>query len=209
DDDYESRHGNAPMEWDGRRYGRDFNDDPNDGGRGIYEGGGRYGQRPSDQGGSSGNFGERGSYGRDAGDSNYYRMSQQGRPRERQGFGYSRGGYSGNDYGSDYDYSAPYADSYGNSVTGSNWSRTRGSGSWNAGDWNSGEMQQPYRSSNDLTGYQEGGYRQSGYQQGGARSAQSYRGRGPKGFARTDERLKEIVCERLTDAPHIDASEIS
>jgi BON domain len=39
--------------------------------------------------------------------------------------------------------------------------------------------------------------------------AQSFRGRGPKGYERSDERLKEIVCERLTDDPHIDASDVS
>lgn len=37
---------------------------------------------------------------------------------------------------------------------------------------------------------------------------ESYRGRGPTGYTRSDERLREIICERLTDDPHIDASEI-
>lgn len=37
----------------------------------------------------------------------------------------------------------------------------------------------------------------------------SHRGRGPQGYQRSDERLKEIVCERLTDDPHIDASNIT
>jgi hypothetical protein len=36
----------------------------------------------------------------------------------------------------------------------------------------------------------------------------SFRGRGPKGYIRSDERLLETICERLTDAPHIDASDI-
>jgi hypothetical protein len=35
-----------------------------------------------------------------------------------------------------------------------------------------------------------------------------HRGRGPKGYTRSDERLREIICERLTDDPHVDASEI-
>jgi hypothetical protein len=38
--------------------------------------------------------------------------------------------------------------------------------------------------------------------------ADDHRGRGPKGYTRSDERLKEDVCERLTDDPHIDASDI-
>jgi hypothetical protein len=36
----------------------------------------------------------------------------------------------------------------------------------------------------------------------------SYAGRGPKGYQRSDERLKEEVCERLTAAPDVDAVEI-
>ena len=33
-------------------------------------------------------------------------------------------------------------------------------------------------------------------------------GRGPKGYARSDDRIKEDVCDRLTDDASIDASEI-
>jgi hypothetical protein len=38
---------------------------------------------------------------------------------------------------------------------------------------------------------------------------QSYRGRGPRGYTRSDERLTEIICDRLTDDPHVDASNVS
>lgn len=37
----------------------------------------------------------------------------------------------------------------------------------------------------------------------------SNRGKGPKGYERSDDRLKEIICERLSDDPDIDASEIT
>lgn len=37
----------------------------------------------------------------------------------------------------------------------------------------------------------------------------SHRGRGPKGYTRSDELLKEIICEQLTDDPYIDASEVA
>jgi osmotically-inducible protein OsmY len=37
----------------------------------------------------------------------------------------------------------------------------------------------------------------------------SYRGRGPKGYKPSDERLQEIICEKLTDDPDIDASDIT
>jgi osmotically-inducible protein OsmY len=35
-----------------------------------------------------------------------------------------------------------------------------------------------------------------------------HRGRGPKGYQRSDERIREDVNDRLTDDPHIDASDI-
>jgi osmotically-inducible protein OsmY len=35
-----------------------------------------------------------------------------------------------------------------------------------------------------------------------------YAGRGPKGYRRSDERIYEEVCERLTEHPSIDASEV-
>ncbi len=40
------------------------------------------------------------------------------------------------------------------------------------------------------------------------REAEHHRGRGPKGYQRSDERILEDVNDRLTDDPHIDASEI-
>ena len=35
-----------------------------------------------------------------------------------------------------------------------------------------------------------------------------YAGRGPKGYRRSDERIQEDICERLTEHPSIDASDI-
>ncbi|HET9160656.1 MAG TPA: BON domain-containing protein [Caulobacteraceae bacterium] len=39
-------------------------------------------------------------------------------------------------------------------------------------------------------------------------SGQSHRGHGPKGYARSDERIREDVCEALTADDRLDASEI-
>jgi osmotically-inducible protein OsmY len=39
--------------------------------------------------------------------------------------------------------------------------------------------------------------------------AASHRGRGPKNFVRSDARLHELICERLTDDDYIDARDIS
>jgi len=37
----------------------------------------------------------------------------------------------------------------------------------------------------------------------------SHRGRGPKNYRPSDERIKEVVCERLTEDPLVDASDIT
>ena len=47
-----------------------------------------------------------------------------------------------------------------------------------------------------------------GQQQGGTGTEGRYRGMGPKGYARGDDRIREDVCNRLTDDAHLDASEI-
>jgi hypothetical protein len=38
---------------------------------------------------------------------------------------------------------------------------------------------------------------------------QSFRGRGPRGHTRTDERLTEMICDLFTDDPYVDASDIT
>lgn len=58
-----------------------------------------------------------------------------------------------------------------------------------------------------LYGSQAGYGREYGDSQRAPR--QSFRGVGPKGYQRSDERLKEMICERLTDDPRIDASDVS
>jgi len=40
------------------------------------------------------------------------------------------------------------------------------------------------------------------------RDQDQHRGRGPKGYSRSDERIREDVCDRLSDDPRVDASEI-
>lgn len=42
-----------------------------------------------------------------------------------------------------------------------------------------------------------------------SRQAQGFRGRAPKGYERSDERVKEDICERLMHDPYVDATEIS
>jgi hypothetical protein len=48
----------------------------------------------------------------------------------------------------------------------------------------------------------------SDWYRSGLQHYEDYSGRGPKGYRRSDERIREDVCERLTEHPGIDASDI-
>lgn len=54
-----------------------------------------------------------------------------------------------------------------------------------------------------------GGYNSGGTSQWGGRETGQHRGKGPKGYARSDDRLKEMLSERLMEDPAIDASEVT
>jgi hypothetical protein len=60
------------------------------------------------------------------------------------------------------------------------------------------------------SGYGYGGYGQSGHPFGPGYPGGGYRARrGPKGYKRSDERLKEDISERLMQSPYIDATEVT
>jgi osmotically-inducible protein OsmY len=52
------------------------------------------------------------------------------------------------------------------------------------------------------------GHPDRGWNIGRASESESYRGRGPKNYQRSDERIREEVCERLTMDHDVDASDI-
>ena len=70
--------------------------------------------------------------------------------------------------------------------------------------------------------YGQGGYNEGMYGQGGMQNRfgsqgyqgfsqeqqQSHRGKGPSGYMRSDERIREMVCEALADDHHVDATNI-
>jgi osmotically-inducible protein OsmY len=52
------------------------------------------------------------------------------------------------------------------------------------------------------------GHPDRGWNIGRGNDRPSYRGRGPKNYQRSDERIREEVCERLTMDHDVDASEV-
>jgi osmotically-inducible protein OsmY len=146
----------------------------------------------------------------------------------REGYYRNRGQQTGNSQPSEY------PDAYGNrygadgeysSNTHYNDERNRqqaSGGRQNSGV--SGYGDSGYRSNSDQPGYGSG----SGYNQGGMNSygadpdrygsnssysnmggsMASHRGKGPKSYVRSDERIHEDVSDRLRDDEHIDASDI-
>lgn len=70
------------------------------------------------------------------------------------------------------------------------------------GDYDTGGR--PYRGDE----FPGGAVRRVGDEQRHAEARDDYRGRGPRSFQRSDERIREDVCECLTDDPQIDASDL-
>ena len=171
-------------------YGRDYGgDERSQSSRGIegigdiYGGGGAYGS----------DYRSAGMAGRDRD-----RWECRGFGREDHGRGSQEQGFGGNDYsrgfyGSDQGYRGtergPHQDIWGYRGECSGWDRaTDEMSSW-FGD-------------EDAARRREMDARQ------GDHGAQHHRGRGPKGYTRSDERIREDVNDRLTDDPYVDASEI-
>ena len=140
---------------------------------------------------------ERTDYSRDAGQSRYGQS------------GYGRGGYGQGRGGEpNYRYSRPsYGEEGGSSGTSqygrSQFSTGTGGGydSANYGNYGSGASSGSERGGRQA--FENWREPQPNYRSG------PHRGKGPKGYQRTDERTRELICERLRDDPEIDASEIT
>jgi hypothetical protein len=167
-------------------------------------------QDPREQSGSGGRYAGYGNFGQ----GDYGGRGREYSAQERGGdYGY---GSSGRRSFSDYDY----GDQFRRSSPGG-FGHAQGSSAWRGygveGDfrtWNEpyGEGQQ-YTSRGDYGGT-EAPYR--GQSSSGGQGSQygyggtgQHRGKGPKGYTRSDERLKEMICERLREDPQIDASEVT
>lgn len=102
--------------------------------------------------------------------------------------GYTGGGYRGGGLGSNFDTSSADYRDYPRSEEG-----YRGRGREGEGWWD--------RMTNEVSSWFTGDEYDD-------RSGESYRGRGPRGYTRSDDRIKEDINDRLTDHYAIDASDL-
>jgi osmotically-inducible protein OsmY len=174
------RSGNTrPGEEDDNRSSRDWDE-----GEGSTRGDRQ--REAGEQGGPSGRYSGYGDFGR--GDYN-----QRGR------------GDQGNYGEPNYSYGQPsYGQDFGSSGT-SNYGRS------GYGQRGYGRESEYSRSGSSFGEYGQQYGQPSGQfgSRGGSQGQGMHRGKGPKNFQRSDERVKELLCERLHDDPDIDASEIT
>jgi osmotically-inducible protein OsmY len=161
-----------------------------------------YGERSRDYGGE-GYAGDR--YGSQYGSQQRY-GSQSGRDWE-QGRGAEQGRGSEQDrdwrsqyssYGRDYERDYPSRSSYGAGSEGSDWDYV-GGGQSRGGRGEFGRSE---------SGRSEFGRSDYGQATQYGQGTQQHRGKGPRGYRRSDERIREDLCDCLTDDPFLDASEI-
>ena len=111
----------------------------------------------------------------------------------------------GQSYGADYDRSrGTFGSNYGSSSdygVGNEGSR----GEFGSGGYGR-DMDYGRRGAFGYGGYGGMGGAETGSSAHGAE--EQFRGRGPRGYRRSDERIREDICDMLTDDPYLDASNI-
>lgn len=127
-----------------------------------------------------------------------YSEADEGRDRLRRDYGYGRGGqpdhdpefrrrdFRGGDFGGQFRQSSP-----------GGFGQAQGTSAWRG------------HGVDERVGSFSGGGWIEPTSEGPQYAAGLHRGKGPKGYRRSDERLLEMLCERLRDDPHIDASDVS
>ena len=164
---------------------------------GQQYGGGQYGSQAREtSGGGYGQGGQGGYYGQGGYGQGMYGQSGSN-PSYGGGSSYGQGGYGSGGYGQSYGQGG-YGQSYGQG--------TYAQGGYGQG----GYGQEIGRSVHDYTRRELGGtewdrereWGEGRYQRG------QFAGRGPKGYKRSDERIREDINEELTRHPEIDATEI-
>lgn len=230
-DENEGRYGSADEDRDREydyRYTREDEGDSSVRAGSYDQGRVQYGRRERGEPGSSGDrFSGYGDFGRGDYGSRRGGQSDPGRyGQTRYGGGNDRGNYSG-DYG--YGRQGGYGGGFGQGRYGEGGSRSRfemdrpgegreryadaagyggssGTNAWRgygaAGDYSRG-WDDPYGEGQQYSPGAHAGERP------GMRGAGPHRGKGPRSYQRSDERLREMICERLSEDPDIDASDIT
>jgi len=131
------------------------------------------------------------------------------RPSSYQGSNYGSGSY-GQSYGSNRDmYGSQRSGFSGRSGQGSGYGSSQNRDYYSQG-YGSSSSGQGYSSSMDYGSQQYGQHGNGSQSQrwGSESSMQSKAGKGPKGYRRSDERIKEEISDMLTSHPEVDPSEV-
>lgn len=212
---------------------RDMGDDMGNSGRFSDYSRDMNSESMSDYGGGSYDYASQRGYGQgnySPSSRNQDRYGQQGYSQARQRSGaYGTEGYSEADYGQGNagyqgDTYGQGSSSLGRSSYGYGSSTMHSQGDYyNRPDRNSNTQdreefsghragQSSYGQNYGQTGYRQsnfgGGYLRNESENEFNRETRGFQGRGPKGYKRSDERIREEVCEALSADPRIDASEI-
>ena len=179
-----------------------------------YSGG--YGRQDSDYSGNrySSEYGRnQGAYSqRDFGQRDF---SQRGYGQRDYGGAYGQSSYGSSGAEGVYGYGSSRYDRYG--MNQDPYGREYGNqGSYPGGAGNPAQRyagqdyQGPSQAYQDQNYLGQGGYSQSHRgQEHGSYQGQSYRGRGPKNYTRSDERIREDLSEKLSNHHYIDASDVN
>jgi hypothetical protein len=191
----------------------DFGQGNYGGGRSGWSGQDRYGQSGYGQGNyDQGGYGQgpRGQGRDDYGPGNYRGSSGHGSLRGwNEPYGEGQQYTSGGDYGG---RGGEYGEEWRGPSGSQGYGGSQGHGSQGYGSQRYGSPQ-GYGSqgsqSHGSQGFGSQGYGSQGSQGFGSRGMGQHQGKGPKGYQRSDERIKEMLCERLREDPEIDPSEVS
>jgi len=96
----------------------------------------------------------------------------------------------------------PRDDAYRSEPRSQNWPHSRSGGRVSEYGYFEGDRSERYG------GHQRGYGQQSGTGHGNRRFDEDYSGRGPKNYSRSDQRIKEDICDELESDPECNAEEI-
>lgn len=207
--EYGGRQGYGNRDQDNRGYGNRERD--NEGWRGYVDEDG-YRSRPPR--GNWGSADEGGDYRGDTAEGGRYGQWSGREHWGQQGYGqpYSHRDWGERSYREDNDRQAERGSGYGRQEAGGYDESRSSQGNRHypgLGDAYTGETHGREWGAFGGAGWGTTGTSGGVWEAGGLASGRHHRGRGPKGYERSDERIKEEICERLTHDPHIDASDIS